>query len=438
MPAWTAARGSAMALAMASLLCASVQAEAAFIVGITTHLMNFEIPPRKHLQLAVDAGITSLKDDAFWSTAEPVQYQMRIVPQWRNYLDVASSLNLSRLTILDYSTHFYDNAKPRTPKVKAAYLNYVDYVTSQLGNKVDFYEIWNEWDLEAPKDPKLAADYATLVKEAAPIIRRNTKDVPGPQAKILAGSVTPEGMDYGFADRLIDAGVLEAVDGLSVHPYAHCAANGGNTPERWVIWLRDYEQHIRRKAGRAVPLYLTEMAWPSHTGPCGNTPETQAAYMARIFFLARTLPNIKGMWWYDLVNDGTDRTDQEHNFGLLNEDLTPKPAYTVLKAISPVVRDFTYDARQSQLSGNVYTLYFHKGAERVVVAWAIGKPYEQKLITQNAQTGAVQWTDTAHADKGRINGKPWVCKAGQCSVSVTLTDFPKIISLSPGAPVLAK
>ncbi|WP_268798766.1 hypothetical protein [Pseudomonas huanghezhanensis] len=413
------------------LLCNAAQAEEPFILGIGTHLMNFEASPRKPLALAADAGITALKDDAFWSTAEPAPNQLRIVPQWRSYLNIATTLNLSRLTILDYSTSFHNNAKPREGKVKAAYLNYVNYVTAQLGNRVDYYEIWNEWDLEAPKDAKLAADYAALVRDAVPLIRKHTVGQKGTPAKILAGSITPEGMDYGFADHLIDAGMLDLIDGLSVHPYAHCAGGGQNNPESWVNWMRQYERHIREKAGRDVPIYLTEMAWPSHTGACGNTPATQAAYMARIMFFARTIPNIKGMWWYDLINDGPNRTDQEHNFGLLNEDLSPKPAYDVMKVISPFIKDFTYEAASSTWDENLYMLHFKKGKEQVVVAWSGAKVRDKTLVGSTPQAGAVQLIDTAQPQKGWVNDSTsWQCQGAQCSAAITLTEFPKIIRLN--------
>jgi hypothetical protein len=416
---------------LGALLCNPVLADEPFIVGIGTHLMNFEPSPRPALELAAQAGITSLKDDAFWSTAEPAPDQLRIVPQWRDYLNVATTLDLSRLTILDYSTSFHDNAKPREGKVKAAYLKYVDYVAAQLGNKVNYYEIWNEWDNEAPKDAKLAADYAALVRDAVPLIRQHTVGRNGTPAKILAGSITPQGMDYGFADHLIDAGMLDLVDGLSVHPYAHCAAREQRNPESWVNWMRQYERHIRDRAGRAVPIYLTEMAWPSHSGACGYTPETQAAYMARIMFFARTIPNIKGMWWYDLINDGPDRTDQEHNFGLLNEDLSPKPAYHVLKVISPFIKDFTYEPSASVWGNNQYLLHFKKGSEQVVVAWSGGKDADRTVLTNSPQHGVVTFIDTAEPDKGwRDGNQSWTCQGQQCSTQITLTSFPKIIRLS--------
>lgn len=413
-------------LASMTLCCAVAHAEDAFIVGIGTHLMNYEASPTRALRMVSDAGITAVKDDAFWSTAEPAANQMRIVPPWRTFFNTTKSNNLTTLTILDYGSLFHGNSKPRTPEVKKAYLKYVDYVTRQLPGKTDYWEIWNEWDLEGPKDPKLSADYATLVKEAVPLIRKND-----PKAKILAGSVTPEGMNFGFADRLIDAGILDQVDGLSIHPYVHCAGQGQNTPEAWAKWVRNYVKHINEKAGKEVPIYLTEVSWPSHTGDCGNTPETVASYIARTFFLARTIPSLRGMWWYDLVNDGKDKTEQEHNFGLLYPNLDPKPGYGVLKAISPYVRDYTYDPRPSTMNNDVYLLHFSKGTKHIVVGWVDGRSQEKQVTSNSKLIGKLQFIDTSQPAKGQIQtDTSWACSGDQCSASVTLTSFPKIISLN--------
>ena len=416
---------SALLLSL-TLCCAASHADDGFIIGVGTHLMNYETSPVKALQMASDAGITALKDDAYWSTAEPSANQYRIVPPWRTYLDTAKSKKLSTLTILDYSTNFHGNLKPRTPEVRKAYLKYVDYVTHQLQGKVDYWEIWNEWDLEGPKDPKLSADYATLVKDAVPLIRKND-----PNAKILAGSVTPDGMNFGFADRLIDAGILDQIDGLSIHPYVHCAGRGQNTPEAWAQWVRDYVRHVNEKAGKEIPIYLTEVSWPTHTGNCGFTEDTVAFYIARTFFLSRTIPGLKGMWWYDLVNDGLDKTDQEHNFGLLENNMDPKPGYDVLKAISPFVRDYTYDPGPSTMVNDVYLLYFNKGPEHIAVGWAGGRSQQQQVVGNASLTGKVQLIDTAHATKGQIDSETsWTCNGERCATNVTLTNFPKVISLN--------
>lgn len=414
---------------MAALCVANVAIAEPFIVGVATHSMNNTGQPLRSLQMASAAGVTSIRDDAFWSTAEPAPGQMQIIAPWRAWLSTAKGLNLAPMVILGYGSSLQNGAKPRTPEVRIPYLNYVDYITRQLGNPVRFYEVWNEWDLDGPSDKRLSNDYATLVRDAAPIIRKNN-----PQAVVLAGAVTSQGIRSGFVDRILDAGVMKYADGLSLHPYVHCGGLDHSTPESWIGWMRDLDHRISAKVGRPVPLYLTEMSWPSHYGNCGTSVERQSAYLARAYFLIRTLPNVKGMWWYDLINDGLDRKEQEHNFGLLDTDLNAKPAYSVLKAISPYLGDFTYEPANSLQADDVYQLAFNNGRERILVAWVSGREREASVSAASMQNKPMRVLDTHLPGKGMIDSpQKWVCDAERCSARVTLTEFPKIIRLSPDA-----
>jgi hypothetical protein len=58
--------------------------------------------------------------------------------------------------------------------------------------------------------------------------------------------------------------------------------------------------------------------------------------------LARTSPSFEGLWWYDFQDDGWDPQHNEHNFGLVRPDLTPKPAYHVLADIARLLREGQY------------------------------------------------------------------------------------------------
>jgi hypothetical protein len=353
---------------------------------------------------------------------------MRIEPAWQAYLSKAQEHHLRPLLVLGYGNPFYDNyAKPRKPNVREAYGNYISFVTRQLTDSVDFYEIWNEWDKENPVDPAFAKDYSVLVEEASRRIRSNQRPM-----VILAGAVTSQGMDLGFADRLVESGILNHVDGLSLHPYVHCRSDERNTPENWIAWLRRINEDLKEKTKNKtdVPLYLTEMGWPSNTGRCGGDEKTQAAFLARSFFLAQTMPNIKGMWWNGLLNDGPDNSDPEQNFGLLNQDLSIKQAYLTLKAISPTLHQFRYDAEKSREIDSQYLLRFARGSDQVMVAWTAGLPRPIKVDASSVLRGNVQYIDTREPQNGQVDsGIPWNCNEGRCSAQVPIDEFPKIISL---------
>ncbi|MBK3757421.1 hypothetical protein GFL02_05725 [Pseudomonas stutzeri] len=407
-----------------------------FVVGVCAHELHKGDPSGRAYAMMRDAGITSVRTDAHWAYVERQPNQLKIEPSWQRYLKETARHGLSTQFILGYGNqHHGGGEKPRSEPVRAAYNRYVDFVTENLKGQVAYYEIWNEWDVEDPRDPAFTQDYARLIADAAGIIRQRD-----PAATVLAGAVTSQGIESGFALRLLENGLMQSVDGLSLHPYVHCRGWRRNTPEAWIDWMAEVDKELTRAAGRPVPLYLTEMAWPSHQGACGIDETLQAAYLARAFFLARTLPNIKGMWWYDFRNDGTDKTEREHNFGLVRQDFTPKPAYPVLAAISEIVSQYTYLGRLENIANDVVMLRFARGEDELLVAWSTGKPRTVELRgNENNEgiTGRVAMIDTAQPRHGRVTtGNEWRCPASDdaCSTTVKLDGFPKIISLRAVAP----
>ncbi len=399
-----------------------------FVVGVCAHELHKGDPSGRAYAMMRDAGITSVRTDAHWAYVERQPNQLKIEPSWQRYLKETARHGLSTQFILGYGNqHHGDGEKPRSEPVRAAYNRYVDFVTENLKGQVAYYEIWNEWDVEDPRDPAFTQDYARLIADAAGIIRQRD-----PAATVLAGAVTSQGIESGFALRLLENGLMQSVDGLSLHPYVHCRGWRRNTPEAWIDWMAEVDKELTRAAGRPVPLYLTEMAWPSHQGACGIDENLQAAYLARAFFLARTLPNIKGMWWYDFRNDGTDKTEREHNFGLVRQDFTPKPAYRVLTAVSDIVANYRFIGRDENSDGDVVALRFARGEDELLVAWSAGKPRNLELEALDPQPGRVALIDTAQPQHGRVTSNArWECtgRGGRCRTTLKLDGFPKIVSL---------
>lgn len=424
-----------MILLVGLIMSCTAAADERFIIGVATHLMNKNATSTKALQMLEAAGVDSVRDDAYWSIAEPHRGQLRIDPAWQAYLNTAREHALRPLLVLGYGNPNYDNyAKPRYPPIKEGFGNYVNFVSHALADNVDFYEIWNEWDRENPVDEAFAQDYSNLIEETADNLRKQKKPM-----MILAGAVTSQGMDLGFADRLVSAGLLDHADGLSLHPYVHCRHEERHTPERWIAWLRWIDADLRALVARPVPLYLTEMGWPSNTGKCGVNEQTQAAYLARSFFLAQTVPDIKGMWWYGLLNNGKDASDPEQNFGLLNYDLTAKPSYLTLKAISPFVHEYRYDAEKSRELEHTYLLRFAKGSEQILVAWTTGQRRSIAVDASSVQAGNVLLVDTGQPELGQLDsGIPWNCNDSRCSAQVPINEFPKIIRLGSKPPLFAQ
>lgn len=425
---FTAVRTALCGCLFGLTLSAAAQTEPpVFTVGVCSHELHQGDAQQQPNVLMSAAGITSVRTDAHWAYVERERNRLLIEPAWQGYLADTRRHGLNTLFILGYGNRFHgDGEKPRSEPVRAAFNRYVGHLASAFKGQVAHYEVWNEWDVEDPHNVQFSEDYARLIADAAGIIRERD-----PAARVLAGAVTTQGIESGFALRLVEHGVLQSVDGLSLHPYVHCRGWRRDTPEAWIAWLAEVDQQLTVAAGRPVPLYLTEMAWPAHQGPCGISETLQAAYLARSYFLARTLPNIKGMWWYDLRNDGTDPQEREHNFGLLRHDYSPKPAYHVLQAISEIVSKYRLLGRERQSRDDVMLLRFARGDDELLVGWTSGRPRKLTIESDSAGAGYVQLLDTAQPQRGRFSSDtPWSCPASgaTCTARIELNAFPKIIS----------
>ncbi len=84
-------------------------------------------------------------------------------------------------------------APPTTPEALAAWTRYVEFMVKHFRDRVDHFEIWNEWNISCywGAAPRLE-DYLAVARAAIPVIRQHA-----PKAKIMMGSWA--GFPYGMA-----------------------------------------------------------------------------------------------------------------------------------------------------------------------------------------------------------------------------------------------
>ncbi|HCL16603.1 MAG TPA: hypothetical protein DIC61_15710, partial [Pseudomonas sp.] len=106
-----------------------------------------------------------------------------------------------------------------------------------------------------------------------------------------------------------------------------------------------------------------------------------------------------------------------HNFGLVRQDFTPKPAYRVLTAVSDIVANYRFIGRDENSDGDVVALRFARGEDELLVAWSAGKPRNLELEALDPQPGRVALIDTAQPQHGRVTSNArWECtgRGGRC------------------------
>lgn len=319
------------------LLCSRVGAEER-LFGVATHF-GMRGHSSESLPLLAAAGANTLRDEVYWSEVEDAAGVLRMPAAVDAYVDAALAHGIAPLLVLGYGHPNYDGGdKPRSAAARAGYARYAAFVVAHFRGRVHSYELWNEWDIAiGGTSPGTPSDYLALVDAALPTLRGSD-----PTARFLAGAVTPAGVAHGWLREAVALGLLPHVDGLAVHPYNYTTRDG-DRPEDWWTGLALLRGQLRdeRPPGEprvAPPLYVTETGWPDHVGRHGRSAGQQAAYAARVFLLAATLPELRGLWWYTWEDAGRDPFDPEGHFGLIDRDGQPKPAWHALAVLLPLLR----------------------------------------------------------------------------------------------------
>ena len=319
-------------MALCSFFTPPLHAQTSFVVGISVHLADNPSLVASELTTIQETGATSIRDDVHWSRVEASKGHLAIPAGLEDFVNQALKAKLQPLLILDYGNQFYDGGKkPASPEALSGFARFAVFVVQHFKGRVHMYEIWNEWDDTAGGTlPGSAPDYVRLLKVVYPAVK-----AADPSSIFIAGSVSAGGPNW--LSGMLSSGAIGLFDGISSHPYNF--SKHDRTPDAWAADLLATENVIHRyTGGRDLPLYVTEMGWPTYKGHGGSTPQEAGVFLAQMFLLARTMSFLKGVWWYDFRDDGPDPGNAGDNFGLVDPSLRPKPAFAAMKSIASVVK----------------------------------------------------------------------------------------------------
>lgn len=295
------------------------------------------------LEVMAQAGATSFRDDFHWADVEQEKGVLKVPQPHDAYVRRGAELGLRPLLILDYANPFYDDYdRPTSDEAIEAFARYAEFLARNFKGVVTHYEVWNEWDIGIGGgnivEGGTPEDYLRVLR--AVYSRLKAVD---PHITVVSGGMTNAGIYNGFLDALLGGGVLDNCDVLGVHPY-----NYGDLPvekrrpEAWWQAMNGLRERLHQHtSGEDFPVYCTEMGWPTQIDDRGVDQQTQAEYCARMYLLARTLPFIRGIWFYEFQDKGYNYLDNESNFGIVRPDLTPKQSYHTFAAVAGLVTSAT-------------------------------------------------------------------------------------------------
>lgn len=321
-----------------------------FVLGVGTHFGLNRGDVDKLMDAMVRSDLRSFRDEIHWHLVERTRGEYALPPAGTKIMraiGAARTHGIAPLLILCYGNSLYGEAYPVSAPAQDAFARYAEYMARALQGSVRHFEVWNEWNLglNSPEGATAKAPhhYYRLLQRAHAAIKRGN-----PDAMVVAGAVEGGGhTSLAWIDRLLALGGRKYMDALSVHPYLHHAGPQAN-PERLWDWFARLDEILQRHGISAgLPIFVTEIGWPTYRGPIGLSEDQAADYAARTLLVLRTVPSVRGVWWYNLQNDGTDPSAIEHNFGLLAADHRRKPAYQALARVGRLVAGARHATRLS-------------------------------------------------------------------------------------------
>lgn len=184
-----------------------------------------------------------------------------------------------------------------------------------------------------------------------------------PETVVLGPTMYSIRMPY--FKRLVELGVLDHLDGISMHAYVY-----GTKPEDEfigrVVELKEYLASIGKGW---MPVFLTEFGWTTGVGTWQEPVDelTQAQYLSRSLTLLTT-EDIDCFIYFCLLY-ATAPNDGEAGFSILHQDKSPKPAYAAYANAARRLSGVTGKGRWLRVSPSGNIVLFRKGGATVAVVW---------------------------------------------------------------------
>ncbi|AUC25927.1 hypothetical protein A9493_00005 [Klebsiella pneumoniae] len=290
-------------------------------MGVCFHPEKIDADNSKIFQLLKKYRFISYRTDYRWQLVELEKDSYKVPDVRLDRLIKESNRNgITPLLILGYRNSLYGTEKPKDDISRFAFANYVAWVVNRYKEYDVNYEIYNEWWLKDLKGHNIenvilsAKDYLALIKQVSMTIRSIS-----PSSKIIAGSLNPLNEQHvkwlGF---MMQEGLMDYIDGVSIHPYSL------NDPEYDFQQIDFFQKKISEEynKNKSVDIYITEMGY-SDTSNSKINPLMQVQYIREYLNLVNERSYVKGIWWYQLVNEN-NHTEYESNLGLLNRDFSEK------------------------------------------------------------------------------------------------------------------
>ena len=305
-------------------------------------------------ELMKQAGFTRMRDDLYWNSFERKPGEYRIPERLERAVDMGREYGIKTLLVIGYNnTVAYPGkfGRPFLPneEMYRCYGNAVVAGIRLFGDRVTEWELWNE----PHPSTHPVKDYLPMLKTVYPMAKAENPDI---TVISCGGGGAGGGPGGGMILPIVQNGGADFQDAFSIHPYQapylpEVGYDAQNSPVSRVN-IQLVANHMRnicnrnvRSDGKKLNVYITEIGWFVEHPALRQypvSPMMQAACAARMFLAVRRENIYTGVYWYDFQDDGVDRVEKEHNFGLIREDYSPKPAFQAVGVLNGLLGNLPF------------------------------------------------------------------------------------------------
>lgn len=317
------------------------------IVGVNYHGLWWDMTPSRRaavLDKLAATGTKWVRLDVSWAMLQPrgphsFDYDYG-VPRIEQVLDEIDDRGMSTLMMLYWPPKWSSGTEKKNgvPRDAQEFANAAAWVADEWRDKVQAIEVWNEPDLDRFLSNTSVTTYTSLVKATYRSVKAVNRDM-----IVIAGAPTYVNVDW--YREFYKRGGAGHYDALGVHPYVGMAdaapdACDPHNKKYYPCHIDELVSLMRQNGDGDKKIWATEYGWSAHDNSTygrspdpwkrGVTREQQADYLLRMQEYLATWPQVEASFWYTDVDTAVGDA-QEDNYGLLDRNLNPKPAYYALQ-----------------------------------------------------------------------------------------------------------
>jgi hypothetical protein len=354
-----------------------------YIWGVAAHLGrdNAKNAPSE-IALMRMLGFASSRSDMTWNNIQPTPGVWNWETTDKIY-DLFEREGITPAPVLSYGTkwattgdanssdwHQWNNTPPRNED----FAKYAAAAVKRYGHLTRYWEIWNEPDIDFWLGT--VEQYTALVDATVPAIKAVQ-----PEAQIMNGGFSEVRRRPDFIPTYLKT-VRNRPDIFAVHTHGHF-----ENLLRAETTVNDYLAGAGLTGTNKPQVWLNEAGFSNARG----ASETEQAMQLVKKMSYSPAAGFMGYTWYDLRDDGTDPNENEHNFGLVRQDFSPKASALAANTFLNTIGERKFSGRLPVGKAGYALLYRGQGTT-ALSAWrqsyTKGAAVVPLVLRAKSQTGA--------------------------------------------------